>query len=85
MFGLLGHTPGIILRNWITFLLRHCIVEQESIAYHNKKGLLNYQYIRVKFNERVKTEVMRKYRTYANLSRIEFFEKKNACNDYLLT
>ena len=27
LFGLKGSTPGIILRNWLTFMLRHCIVE----------------------------------------------------------
>ena len=85
VFGLPGHKPGIILRNWITFLLRHCIVEQESIAYHNKKGLLNEQDIRLKFNDRVKAEVMRKYRIYSNLGRVDFFERIFACNDYLLT
>ena len=85
VFGLPGHKPGIILRNWITFLLRHCIVEQESIAYHNKKGLLNEQDIRLKFNERVKAEVMGKYRIYSNLGRVDFFERIFACNDYLLT
>ena len=85
IFGVPGHRPGIILRNWITFLLRHCIVEQESIAYHNKKGLLNEQDIRLKFNDRVKSEVMKKYRIYSNLGRVDFFEKIFACHDYLLT
>ena len=54
IFGLLGHSPGVILRNWITFLLRHCIIEQESIAYHNKKGLLNELELKAKFNDLVK-------------------------------
>ena len=76
VFGIPGQKPGIILRNWITFLLRHCIVEQESIAFHNKLGLFNEHEIKLKFNERVKTEVMAKYRIYSNLDRVEFFEKK---------
>ena len=29
IFGLLGTSPKIILRNWLTFLLRQCIVDQE--------------------------------------------------------
>ena len=85
VFGIAGHKPGIILRNWITFLLRHCIVEQESIAFHNKLGLFNEQEIKLKFNERVKTEVMAKYRIYSNLGRVDFFERIFACHDYLLT
>ena len=34
----MGNTPKINLRNWLTFLFRQCISEQEDIAYHNKKG-----------------------------------------------
>ena len=84
VFGLIGNTPGIVLRNWLTYLLRHCIVEQESIAYHNKKGLFNERELKVKFNERVKSEVMGKYRIYANLGRTEYFEKIFKFQDYLL-
>ncbi len=84
VFGLLGHSPGVILRNWITFLLRHCIVEQESLAYHNKKGLLNELELKAKFNEIVKWEAMAKYRIYSNLHRTNYFEKIFGVNDYLL-
>ena len=84
IFGLKGSTPGIILRNWLTFLLRHCIVEQERIAYHNKKGLLNENELKLEFNERVKSEVMAKYRIYSNLGRTEYFEKIFSFDDYLL-
>ena len=84
VFGLFGQSPGIILRNWPTFLLRHCIVEQESIAYHNKKGILNERILKIKYNEEVKAEVMQKYRIYSNLGRTEYFEKIFAFQDYLL-
>ena len=84
IFGVLAQTPGGILRNWLTFLLRHCIVQQESIAYHNKKGPLNEQMIKMKFNETVKSEVMGKYRIYSNLGRTDYFEKIFAYDDYLL-
>ena len=38
VFGLPGTTKPILLRNWITFALRSCIVSQENIAFHNKRG-----------------------------------------------
>ena len=84
VFGLFGQSPGIIVRNWLTFLLRHCIVEKESIAYHNKKGILNERILKIKYNEEVKAEVMQKYRIYSNLGRTEYFEKIFAFQDYLL-
>ena len=40
-FGIHGNTPNVILRNYLTFLLRKCIADHESIAYYNKKGLTN--------------------------------------------
>ena len=83
-FGIIGNSPGDILRNWLTFLLRHCIVEQERIGYHNKLGCQNEVELKIKFNERVKSEVMAKYRIYAYLGRTEYFEKIFSFKDYLL-
>ena len=84
IFGIVGNSPGVILRNWLTFLLRHCVVEQERIGYHNKLGCQNELELKIKFNERAKSEVMAKYRIYANLGRTEYFEKIFAFKDYLL-
>ena len=64
--------------------LRHCIGEQESIAYHNKKGLLNERELKIKYNEEVKAEAMQKYRIYSHLGRTEYFDKIFAFQDYLL-
>ena len=84
VFGLLGHTPSIILRNFLTYLLRQCIVEQEGIAYHNKRGMLNIRDAKARFNSTVKSEVMAKYRIYAHIGRNDFFEKIFAQNEFLL-
>ena len=84
IFGIIGNSPGDILRNWLTFLLRHCVVEQERIGYYNKLGCQNEVELKIKFNERVKSEVMAKYRIYANLGRTEYFEKIFSFKDYLL-
>ena len=85
VFGIEGESPNSILRNWITFLLRECIVKQESIAFHNKKGMANIHDIKVNFNNKIKAELMDKYRIYQHLGRLNYFEKIFAVNDYLIT
>ena len=52
IFGILGNSPTITLRNWLTYCLRFCICQQEVLAYHNKKGLLNELNIKLKLNPR---------------------------------
>ena len=51
IFGLSGNTPNIILRNWLTFLLRRCIKEYESIAFYNQKGLGNQVDIKLLYSQ----------------------------------
>ena len=84
VFGLYGNTPTVILRNWLTFLLRQCIVEYESIAFHNKKGHRNEINIKLSYNQMVKTEVWGKYNILSNLGRLEYFRKKFAVNNHLI-
>ena len=84
VFGLHGNTPNVILRNWITFLLRQCIVEHENIAYYNKKGLGNETIIKTSYNQMVKTEVWAKYNIFSNLGRDEYFKKMFAVNNHLI-
>ena len=84
VFGIQGCTSNVILRNWLTFLLRQCIAEHENIAYYNQKGLGNEIKIKNSFNQMVKTEVWAKYNIYLNLGREEYFKKVFAVNDHLI-
>ena len=84
VFGILGDTPNIILRNWLTFNLRQCILEQERIAYYNKKGMQNLIDIKLAYNQLIKSEVWKKHNLYKNLGRTEYFTKMFAINDYLV-
>ena len=84
VFGTMGSTPNIILRNWITFLLRQCIVEQENIAFHNKKGNLNIMEIKIIFNQRIKTELWNTYNIYKHLGRLSNYTKFFGVNNYLI-
>ena len=85
IFGIEGQSPNSILRNWITFLLRECIARQESIAYKNKKGSANIHDIKIHFNNKIKAELMEKYRIYQHLGRLDYFKKIFAVDNYLLT
>ena len=84
VFGLIGNTPAVILRNFLTFILRYCIVLQEVMAFHNNKGMSNLQEAKSRFNDMVKTEVMTKFRIYSHLGRNKYFEKNFVINELLI-
>ena len=84
VFGLPGSTPNIILRNWMTYLFRQCIVEQENVAFHNQKGQLNAQEIKLEYNQRIKSEIWSKYNILSNLGREHYFQQIFGANDYLI-
>ena len=84
VFGIQGNTPNIILRNWLTFLLRQIIYEQERTAFYNKKGTRNEIDIKLRYNQTVKTEVWKKEQLYSNLGKSDYFKRIFAANDYLI-
>ena len=83
-FGLTGTNSGIILRNWMTFLFRQCIMEQENLAYHNKKGKGNLIDLKIKYNQKIKTEIFLKHNIFINLGRADQFARDFAINNYLI-
>ena len=84
VFGLTGNTPNIILRNWMTYIFRQCIVEQENVAFHNQKGQLNAQEIKFEYNQKIKSELWSKYNILSNLGREHYFQHIFGVNDYLI-
>ena len=83
-FGITGNSPPVILRNWLTFLLRQCILKQEKIAYHNNLGQGNTVHLRHAFNARVNREVCTAYYQLRNENRIDLFHKNYNQNRLLL-
>ena len=83
-FGLQCETPAALLRNWLTFLLRECILDQEHVAYHNKKGKRNTEYIKKNYNAKVKDEIRKKLYIYRNLELEEQFVAFFSVNDHLM-
>ena len=85
VFGIYGNTPGIALRNWLTYFLRQCISEQENIAFHHKRPQDNETNIKLKYNQKIKSELWRLNNLYSNLNRTRYFQTIFAVNDYLIT
>ena len=83
-FGLKGDSPSIILRNWLTYLLRYCITEHESTAFYNQSKMANEVQIKMKYNQLVKSEAYKKYLIYQNLDRDNYFRKIFATRGFLL-
>ena len=72
-FGLEGSSSRILLRIWLTFLLRECIVQQEKIAFHNDLGEGNIVHLKHTFNARVIKEVCEAYELAKHDRQIERF------------
>ena len=83
-FGLPGRAANVLLRNYMTFLLRECITDQERIAFHNKRGRRSIEDIKIAYNQRIKDDVNMKYNVYKHLDRLRLFEDVFAYKSYLL-
>ena len=59
-------------------------MEQENLAYHNKKGKGNLIDLKIKFNQKVKSEIFLKYHIFLNLGRADQFARDFAINNYLI-
>ena len=73
VFGLLGTTPAVHLRNWLTFMLREQILKQERIAHYNKLGRGNTVQLKHTFNARVQREICSIYKILLLQNRIDIF------------
>ena len=65
---------GILLRNWITFMIREAIMEEERLAYHasTQPNLTKFMQ---KINSSLCFEIQMKDIRYKNENRSSFFEK----------
>ena len=67
-------TTGILLRNWLTFLLRQCISEVEREAFY-APNRFNIGKIKRKLNETLALEIHIKAFRYKNENNLAFFDK----------
>ena len=72
-FGMYGNTANILLRNWLTFLLRECIIDQERIDHKNQRGLDNVLDIICSFDARMKKEILQSYELHKNQGTLHVF------------
>ena len=85
IFGILGNSPAIVLRNWLTYVLRFCIYRQENLAYHNKKGALNATDIKLIYNTQVHREAVQRLLCYTHNGRLDLFHKYYSVNEVFVT
>ena len=71
--GEIGISAIIVLRNWITYVLRDCIYHQ---AYYNQNELD----IKRKCNVRVVRETLQSFLRYLYLNRVDTFRRRYALN-----
>ena len=67
-------TIGIILRNWLTYLLRECIMQEERKA-HYAPNKTNVEKTKEKFNQNIIFEIKKKFIRYKNENNLPFFDK----------
>ena len=84
VLGLEGKSPSVTLRNWLTFLLRECIRNQERTAYKNQLGLFNTDQIRKNFNTRVRREIDEAYVQYRSRHKCHLFKERYAVHNVLV-
>ena len=75
-FGIIQETTttGILLRNWLTYLLRNCIMQEEREAYHAPKKA-DLERIKRKFNQAMAFEIYKKSIRYKNENNSRFFDE----------
>ena len=66
-------THGILLRNWITYLMWHCIAQHEREAYTSKKP--SVEKIKVNLNKKMVFEITMKLMRHRNEGNLAHFEK----------
>ena len=68
-------TIAVMLRNWVTFLLRRCIVDSEKEAYHNPAEINIKNKIKRKLNKAIALEIDMKAFRYRHENNLALFEK----------
>ena len=66
-------TPGIMLRNWLTFKMREQIMKFERNAYHLRSASIDL--FKIKFNHSVAFDIKQLMFRYNNENNISIFDK----------
>jgi len=75
VFGLItkNKSPGILLRNWLTYLLRFCITQLEREAHYSSYDIRNK--MKIKMMHEIEERVQLKYFQYAKENNLVKFQK----------
>ena len=83
-FGLIGNSPTILLRNWITFILRDLIMAEESATYYHPTGTMDLSHLKHKLNAKVHGEIERMFLLYRRAHLLHKFERIFMSVDFLV-
>ena len=64
---------GILLRNWVTYLLRECISREERAAHYSAKP--NIEKAKEKFNQAIEFEIYQKVLQYSKDNNLIFLDE----------
>ena len=73
---------AILLRNWVTYLLRKCISQTERDAYH-APNMDIVKHVKTKFNNDLRSEIHIKAFRYKTEGNLDFFDKIITYSDIL--
>ena len=66
-------STGILLRNWVTYLLRECITQEEKAAYYSLKPDIGK--VKRKFNHALEFEIYQKVLRYKKENNLTYLDK----------
>ena len=84
-FGMNGQSDQIIVRNWMTYILRQLIQKQEYVAYNSKVPLQNEHHIRIKYNHKIVKEINKMKIRYKGQNNMRYFDRLFTKNPILVT
>ena len=84
-FGLFGTTPPILLRNWLTFILRELVEKQEKRAYYNPGVCQNLRQFKIVYNQRVEKFLHRALLIYESNGDVEKFLTSFGCGNVIIS
>ena len=82
-FGILGTSPVIRLRNFITYVLREVIAQFEVFAYYNNDGFNNLAPLKKYFNDKLASYVGYWFYYFDHIGRPDLFRKRFGFTDVL--
>ena len=84
VFGLKGNTPPVLLRNFLTFVLREVITHMELKAYYEHDFQTNLEDAKLTYNKKINDYIQMIFDSYKYNDRPDLFDRYFCANDSLV-